>query len=68
MGRFSVVKGIKIALLVIIATAVFGVIVCLNLHRLSKMDAERASTQWHAWWRAHNSTFTPPRAAPCHDW
>ncbi len=33
-----------------------------------KADAERASTQWHVWWRAHNSTFIPPRAPPCHDW
>jgi HEAT repeat protein len=33
-----------------------------------KADARRASAQWHAWWRAHNSTFTPPRAPPCHDW
>jgi len=31
-------------------------------------DAEHASAQWHAWWRAHIATFTPPRVAPCHDW
>lgn len=34
----------------------------------SKDDAERASAQWHAWWREHNASFTPSPAAPCRDW
>lgn len=33
-----------------------------------KAEAETVSAHWHAWWREHNSSFTPPRPAPCRDW
>ena len=44
-----------------------GVSITLSA-RTGEADAEHASARWHAWWRAHIATFTPPRAAPCHDW
>ena len=29
---------------------------------------ERVASDWHAWWRAHAGSFSPPRPPACHDW
>jgi HEAT repeat protein len=34
----------------------------------SREESERVATNWHAWWREHAGSFSPPRPAPCHDW
>jgi len=31
-------------------------------------DSETAASNWHAWWREHAESFSPPRPAACHDW
>ncbi|HXW15670.1 MAG TPA: hypothetical protein VEN79_14275, partial [Terriglobia bacterium] len=28
----------------------------------------RVASDWHAWWREHAGSFSPPRPAACHDW
>jgi hypothetical protein len=34
----------------------------------SNAESARVASDWHAWWRAHAATFSPPRPAACHDW
>jgi hypothetical protein len=34
----------------------------------SREESLRAANDWHAWWRQHAATFSPPRPTPCHDW
>jgi len=34
----------------------------------SRQESVRVANQWHAWWREHAGSFSPPRPAPCHDW
>ena len=34
----------------------------------SPEESRRVASHWHAWWREHAATFSPPRPAPCHDW
>ena len=31
-------------------------------------ESARIADNWHAWWREHAGSFSPPRPAPCHDW
>jgi len=34
----------------------------------SRQESERIANDWHAWWREHAGSFSPPRPAACHDW
>jgi HEAT repeat protein len=34
----------------------------------SRQEFRRIANDWHAWWREHAATFSPPRPTPCHDW
>ena len=34
----------------------------------SSDEWHRAADRWHAWWRAHAGSFSPPRPTACHDW
>jgi len=34
----------------------------------SREESERIANNWHAWWREHAGSFSPPRPAACHDW
>ena len=34
----------------------------------SREESERVASNWHAWWREHAGSFSPPRPAACHDW
>ncbi len=34
----------------------------------SNAESARVASDWHAWWRAHAASFSPPRPAACHDW
>ena len=34
----------------------------------SREESERIASDWHAWWREHAGSFSPPRPAACHDW
>jgi len=34
----------------------------------SREESERVANNWHAWWREHAGSFSPPRPAACHDW
>ena len=34
----------------------------------SREGVERIANDWHAWWREHAASFSPPRPAACHDW
>ncbi len=31
-------------------------------------ESERIANNWHAWWREHAGSFSPPRPTACHDW
>ena len=31
-------------------------------------ESPGVASDWHAWWRDHAASFTPPRPAACHDW
>jgi len=35
---------------------------------VSREEAQRVANDWHAWWREHAASFSPPRPAACHDW
>jgi hypothetical protein len=34
----------------------------------SREESERVAKNWHAWWREHAGSFSPPPPAACHDW
>ena len=34
----------------------------------SREESPRVASDWHAWWREHAGSFSPPRPAACHDW
>jgi HEAT repeat protein len=34
----------------------------------SREEAQRVANDWHAWWREHAGSFSPPQPAACHDW
>jgi HEAT repeat protein len=34
----------------------------------SSDEWRRVADRWHAWWREHAGSFSPPRPAACHDW
>ena len=34
----------------------------------SRQEPERIANDWHAWWREHAGSFSPPAPAACHDW
>jgi len=34
----------------------------------TRQEAQRIADDWHAWWRDHAGSFSPPHPAPCHDW
>jgi hypothetical protein len=34
----------------------------------SHQEFQRVANDWHAWWREHAASFSPPRPAACHDW
>jgi hypothetical protein len=34
----------------------------------SREESQRVASKWHAWWREHAGSFSPPRPAACHDW
>ena len=34
----------------------------------SREEVRRVANDWHAWWREHAGSFTPPPPAACHDW
>jgi hypothetical protein len=34
----------------------------------SHEESQRVASNWHAWWREHAASFSPPTPTPCHDW
>jgi hypothetical protein len=34
----------------------------------SPEESARVAKSWHAWWREHAGSFSPPRPVACHDW
>jgi hypothetical protein len=34
----------------------------------SPAESARVAEAWHAWWREHGGSFSPPHPAACHDW
>ena len=34
----------------------------------SGKDSPRVASDWHAWWREHAGSFSPPLPPACHDW
>jgi len=34
----------------------------------SPAESARLADAWHAWWREHGGSFSPPHPAACHDW
>jgi HEAT repeat protein len=34
----------------------------------SREESGRVAGDWHAWWREHAGSFSPPKPPACHDW
>jgi HEAT repeat protein len=34
----------------------------------SRAGSARLADAWHAWWREHGGSFSPPHPAACHEW
>jgi len=36
--------------------------------KASREESARVAGLWHAWWREHSGSFSPPPPAACHEW
>jgi HEAT repeat protein len=36
--------------------------------KASRAESARVADLWHAWWREHAGSFSPPHPAACHEW